>query len=387
MGQFALPFSFFAHIIKLYSTLVLTGDRERNNCTFLTQQAVACIKVGISHLDSVAPVSLLCCCASDSKCSVSLPLQIPDKLPLKERQPNICTLAASSNESAAWSVMCTSKARICKCLIRTHSRVPRRLTPGPITGVSVCQMLSRSHLSTRCKCGKDQQWFVREHNKPADQAFEIRPSRCGNKIKLEKQQSMKRLSPNFQDADVIVLAVALFQLAAVPWTKASPPHVFLFKPRFSFMDVGCSWLELFSTVWDDTEHLLFMYRSQIQRKDLPLFSRPAKSRTLKGRTGLRWFSTRIFSFHSFVPFIGCFSVSQTCQESGSADYLVESTEDKHLLTGCWIIIFLHGPPDIDLSALFSCSLILLLLWKTAGLCLGRWTGVGCRSLGKKSTLP
>lgn len=52
-----------------------------------------------------------------------------------------------------------------------------------------------------------------------------------------------------------------------------------------------------------------------------------------------------------MPFIGCFSVSQTCQESGSADYLEESTEDKHLLTGCWIIM-LHGPPDIDLSALF-----------------------------------
>lgn len=70
----------------------------------------------------------------------------------------------------------------------------------------------------------------------------------------------------------LFLAVALFQLAAVPWTKAFLPHVFLYKPRFSFMEVGCSWLELFSTVWDDTEHLLFMYRSQIQHKDLSLFS-------------------------------------------------------------------------------------------------------------------
>ena len=30
---------------------------------------------------------------------------------------------------------------------------------------------------------------------------------------------MKRLSPNFQDTDVIVLAVILFQLAAVLWTE------------------------------------------------------------------------------------------------------------------------------------------------------------------------
>lgn len=106
----------------------------------------------------------------------------------------------------------------------------------------------------------------RKLNKPAVHVFRL--SRCGSKMKLERQQSMKRLSPNFQDADVIVLAVALFKLAAVPWTKASLPHVFLCKPRFSFVEVGCSWLKLFSTVWDDTEHLLLMYGPQIQCKDL-----------------------------------------------------------------------------------------------------------------------
>lgn len=96
----------------------------------------------------------------------------------------------------------------------------------------------------------------------------MRLSTCGSNIKLERLQSMKRLSPNFQDADVIVLAVELFKLAAVPWTKTSLPHVFLFEPRFSFVEVGCSWPKLFSTVWDDTEHLLLMYQTQIQCKDL-----------------------------------------------------------------------------------------------------------------------
>lgn len=43
---------------------------------------------------------------------------------------------------------------------------------------------------------------------------------------------MKRLSPNFQDTDVIVLAVVLFQLAAVLWAKdviKSLPLMFSFS--------------------------------------------------------------------------------------------------------------------------------------------------------------
>lgn len=50
-----------------------------------------------------------------------------------------------------------------------------------------------------------------------------------------------------------------------------------------------------------------------------------------------------------------------------------------------VIIILKGPGNIDLTALFRCSLFSP--WKTAGLCLGRWTGVGWCSLGMKSTLP
>lgn len=167
----------------------------------------------------------------------------------------------------------------------------------------------------------------RKLNKPAVHVFRL--SRCGSKMKLERQQSMKRLSPNFQDADVIVLAVALFKLAAVPWTKASLPHVFLCKPRFSFVEVGCSRLKLFSTVWDDTEHLLLMYRPQIQCKDLSC----SHDRRVKDAERQYWTAMvpdphLFFFFHTSVSFTGSFSVFQTCQESQSDDYSEGSTDTE-----------------------------------------------------------
>lgn len=308
-GPFNL--TIFAYIIELYRNLPLAGDRERNNCVFLTQQEVGCIDnsrylTPWKREAGIAPLLL----HLHSKCSVYL----------YRFQTNSCW-SNGSQTSARWQRAATSllldrwcarkRPAYAKCL---HVQ---RGGAGPITGVYVSEMLNRSHLSERCNRGEDERRFVRERNRPADKVFEMRPSRCGNKIKLERQQSMKRLSPNFQDADVIVLAVALFQLAAVPWTKAFLPHVFLYKPRFSFMEAGCSWLELFSTVWDDTEHLLFMYQSQIQHKDLSLFSRPQSQGRWKAGPGRRWLSTKIFSFHTLLPFIGRVSVFQTCQESGS----------------------------------------------------------------------
>lgn len=238
------------------------------------------IKAGLAHLGSAALESLLCSCTSDSKCSVCLSLRIPDEILQKEQQPNICALAVSSNEPVAdWWCARKRPASTQTNAWYTHVYVwCDGAFQGPIAGVCV---LSRWHLSERCNCGGKRgkkssvsgapsisltEIMKRKLNKPAVHVFRL--SRCGSKMKLERQQSMERLSPNFQDADVIVLAVALFKLAAVPWTKASLPHVFLCKPRFSFVEVGCSWLKLFSTVWDDTEHLLLMYRPQIQCKDL-----------------------------------------------------------------------------------------------------------------------
>lgn len=49
---------------------------------------------------------------------------------------------------------------------------------------------------------------------------------------------------------------------------------------------------------------------------------------------------------------------------------------------CCVTVFLKVPANLPLVFVFfsPCK-------KTAGLCLGRWTGVGRHSLGMKSTLP
>lgn len=337
------------------------------------------MKAGISHLGSAGPVLLPCCCTSDSKCSVYL----------YGFQTNSCW-SHGSQTSARWQRAATSllldrwcarkRPAYAKCLVRTRSRAAWRRAPGPITAVYVSEMLNRSHLSERCNGGEDERRFVRERNRPADEVFEMRPSRCGNKIKLERQQSMKWLSPNFQDADVIALAVALFQLAAVPYTKAFLPHV-LYKPRFSFMDVhDWSCFPLFGMT-RNTCYSCIGVKSNIK---ICLCSHGRKVKDAARQTGTR------MTLHQdlFFSYFGAFHWPRFCFSNMSRKWeRCIDTEDRHLLTGCWIIIFSHGPPDIDLSALFSCSLILLLLWKTAGLCLGRWTGVGCCSLGKKSTPP
>lgn len=89
-----------------------------------------------------------------------------------------------------------------------------------------------------------------------------------------------------------------------------------------------------------------------------------KSGMLKDRPGQQWFSTQNFSFNTCVSFTGSFSVFQTCQESKNNDYFEESTdtEEKDLITDCWITIFLHGQSYIDLSALFSCPFLFFLFF-------------------------
>lgn len=257
------------------------------------------MKAGISHLGSVGPVLLPCCCTSDSKCSVYL----------YGFQTNSCW-SHGSQTSARWQRAATSllldrwcarkKPAYAKCLVRTRSRAAWRRAPGPITAVYVSEMLNRSHLSERCN---GERRFVREHNRPADEVFEMRPSRCGNKIKLERQQIMKWLSPNFQDADVIALAVALFQLAAV---------------------------------WDDTEHLLFMYQSQIQHKDLSLFSRPQSQGRCKADRDEDDSPPRSFLFILWCLLLAAFLFFKHVKEVGAMHWhrgqaLTHGLLDNHIL--------------------------------------------------------
>lgn len=51
-------------------------------------------------------------------------------------------------------------------------------------------------------------------------------------------------------------------------------------------------------------------------------------------------------------------------------------------SNCCVIVFLKVPANRPLV-----FVLFFTPWKTAGLCLGRWTGVGRHSLGMKSTLP
>ena len=189
---------------------------------------------------------------------------------------------------------------------------------------------------------------TRKRQKPADHAFEIRLSSCGSKIKLERKESMKRLSPNFQNADVIVLAVTLFKLAAVPWTKASLPHVFFSNHAFLLwrLDVHDWSCFLLSELTRNTCYSCAKIESNLK---ICLVLMAADSRTLKSRPEQRWFSTQIFPFHTSVSFTGRFSVFQTCQESKSDDYSEGSTDtqEKNLFTGCWITVFLDELRYID----------------------------------------
>lgn len=136
-GPFNL--TIFAYIIELYRNLPLAGDRERNNCVFLTQHEVGCIDksryltpwkrgAGIAPLLLHLRLQVFC-----------LPLLISDELVLKQRQPNICALAASSNKPAAWSVMRAEKARVCKM-------------PGTHTRTCTCCVAARSRTNHWCLC-------------------------------------------------------------------------------------------------------------------------------------------------------------------------------------------------------------------------------------------
>lgn len=86
-----------------------------------------------------------------------------------------------------------------------------------------------------------------------------------------------------------VLTVMLFQLAAVLSTKmlfTLSPSCFPFQALFSFVKVVYPPLKPFSSVWDDMEHLLFMYCLELQSNiKIFLVLTAAESRTLKDRLG------------------------------------------------------------------------------------------------------
>lgn len=95
----------------------------------------------------------------------------------------------------------------------------------------------------------------------------------------------------------------------------------------------------------------------------------------------------ISSLRSFASALGYFSRPQAAAKRLPWGSDVMTSQRGGAKVDCCVIIFLEVQANLCLARFGLVFVFFFTPWKTAGLCLGRWTGVGRRSLGMKSTLP
>lgn len=201
-------------------------------------------------------------------------------------------------------------------------------------------------------------------------------------LKLEPQNwarktmiaGKKRLSPNFQDTDVTVLAVILFQLAAVFRTKdvMKPlPLMFSFSNR-AFLCEGC--ISTTETVfhcsgWHGTPAAHVLCWTPIQHKDFSS-SHCYGVKDTERQTMIVMMFTKLqpFSFHESLSAFGHLPLLQAAvnhvmsrkPDVMTAQSRANNAEDKQwslIFTDRCIIVFLKSHSNVDLTALFWCSLL------------------------------
>lgn len=125
-----------------------------------------------------------------------------------------------------------------------------------------------------------------------------------SKIMLKEHKSRKkRLSPNFQDTDVIVLAVILFQLAQVLWTKyvIKPLPLMFFYSNHAFYERCISTTETIfhCSGWHGTPAVHALHRTPLQHKDFS-FSHCCGVKNNERQTLIVITKLTSFSFHISV---------------------------------------------------------------------------------------